>query len=60
MTGVLRVILAVTMGVVTCRETFGQMTVYRVSEISDGGVPSRLNTWAMLLGKQVILPQERL
>jgi len=51
MTGVLRVILAVTMGVVTCRETFGQMTVYTVSEISAGGVPSRLNNLGDVAGR---------
>jgi probable HAF family extracellular repeat protein len=50
MTGVLRVILAVTMGVVTCRETFGQMTVYTVSELSAGGVPSRLNNLGDVAG----------
>jgi hypothetical protein len=60
MTGVLRVILAVTMGVATCRETFGQMTVYTVSDLSAGGVPPGSITSAMLLGKQMILPQERL
>ena len=51
MTGVLRVILAVTMAVVTCRETFGQMPVYTVSDISDGGVPSRLNNLGDVAGK---------
>jgi probable HAF family extracellular repeat protein len=51
MTGVLRVILAVTMGVVTCRETFGQMTVYTVSEISDGGVPRQLNNFGDVAGR---------
>jgi hypothetical protein len=51
MTGVLRVILAVTMGVVTCRETFGQMTVYTVSDFSAGGVPSRLNNFGDVAGK---------
>jgi uncharacterized membrane protein len=51
MTGVLRVILAVTMGVATCRETFGQMTVYTVSDLSAGGVPSRLNNFGDVAGK---------
>jgi probable HAF family extracellular repeat protein len=49
MTGVLRVILAVTMGVVTCRETLGQMTVYTVSELS-AGVPRRLNNFGDVAG----------
>jgi probable HAF family extracellular repeat protein len=51
MTGVLRVILAVTMGVVTCGETFGQMTGYTVSELSAGGVPSRLNNFGDVAGR---------
>jgi probable HAF family extracellular repeat protein len=51
MTGVIPVILAITMGVVTCRETFGQMTVYTVSELSAGGVPSRLNNLGDVAGK---------
>lgn len=51
MTGVLRVILAVTMGVVTCREAVGQATVYTVSELSAGGVPSRLNNLGDVAGR---------
>src|SRR6266536_2380610 len=50
MTSVLTVILAVTAGVVTCGETFGQMTVYTVSELSDG-VPWRLNNFGDVAGK---------
>jgi probable HAF family extracellular repeat protein len=50
MTGVLPIILAVTMGVVTYRETFGQMTEYTVSELSAGGVPSRLNNLGDVAG----------
>src|SRR5438034_2245749 len=50
MTGVVTVILAVTAGVVTLRETFGQMTVYTVSELS-GGVPWRLNNFGDVAGK---------
>jgi probable HAF family extracellular repeat protein len=49
-TGVLRVILAVTMGVVTWRETFGQMTVYTVSELS-AGVSCRLNNFGDVAGR---------
>jgi hypothetical protein len=60
MTGVLRVILAVTMGVATCRETFGQMTVYRSRTFLLAEFPPGSITSAMLLGKQMILPQERL
>ena len=61
MTSVVSVILAVTAGVVTFRETFGQTTAYTVSELSAGGRSlAGSTTWAMLLGEQVILPQERL
>jgi hypothetical protein len=45
MTRLLTVILSVTMGVVTCLETFGQMIVYTVSELSASAVPCRLNNW---------------
>jgi probable HAF family extracellular repeat protein len=51
MTGVLPVILAITMGVVTCRETFGQVTVYTVSELAAGGVPRRLNNFGDVAGR---------
>ena len=47
----LGVILAVTAGVVTCRETFGQTTAYTVSEISAGGVPCRLNNLGDVAGR---------
>ena len=50
MTSVVTVILAVTAGVVTCGETFGQMTDYTVSELS-GGVPWRLNNFGDVAGK---------
>jgi probable HAF family extracellular repeat protein len=51
MTRVLTVILSLTMGVATCPEIFGQMTVYTVSELSAGGVPSRLNNLGDVAGK---------
>jgi probable HAF family extracellular repeat protein len=50
-TRVVSVILAVTAVVITCRETFGQMTAYTVSELSAGGVPSRLNNLGDVAGK---------
>jgi probable HAF family extracellular repeat protein len=50
MTSVVSVILAVTAGVVTRGETFGQTTVYTVSELS-GGVPWRLNNFGDVAGK---------
>jgi probable HAF family extracellular repeat protein len=49
MTSVVTVILAVTAGVVTCGKTFGQATVYTVSEFS-AGVPSRLNNFGDVAG----------
>src|SRR6266403_3136263 len=51
MTSVVTVILAVTAGVVTCSEAFGQTTVYTVSELSAGGVPCRLNNLGDVAGK---------
>jgi probable HAF family extracellular repeat protein len=51
MTSAVTVILAVAVGVVTCRETFGQTTVYTVSELSAGGVPCRLNNLGDVAGK---------
>jgi len=51
MTSVVTVILAVTAGVVTCRETFGQTSAYTVSELSAGGVPCRLNNFGDVAGK---------
>ena len=50
MTSVVTVALAVTAGLVTCGKTFGQTTVYTVSELS-AGVPSRLNNWGDVAGK---------
>jgi probable HAF family extracellular repeat protein len=49
MTGVVTVVLAVAAGVVTCGRTFGQATVYTVSEFS-AGVPSRLNNFGDVAG----------
>src|SRR5438046_10730311 len=50
MTGSITAIIAGTAGVVTCGETFGQMTDYTVSELS-GGVPWRLNNFGDVAGK---------
>jgi probable HAF family extracellular repeat protein len=50
MTSVVTVILAVTAAVVTLRETFGETTVYTISEISAGGVPCRLNNLGDVAG----------
>ena len=49
-TGILTVILAAMAGVVICQETFAQMTVYTVSELS-AGVPSRLNNLGDVAGR---------
>src|SRR6266581_1185739 len=51
MTSVVTVILAVTAGVVTFRETFGETTAYTVSELSATGVPCRLNNFGDVAGK---------
>jgi probable HAF family extracellular repeat protein len=51
MTGILTLMLAVTVGVVTCPETFGQTTVYTVSELSVAGVPCRLNDLGDVAGR---------
>ena len=51
MTSVVTVILAVTAGVVTFRETFGETTAYTVSELSAAGVPCRLNNLGDVAGK---------
>jgi probable HAF family extracellular repeat protein len=48
----LSVLLAVTSGVVTFRNIFGQTTVYTVSELSAGGVPSRLNNLGDVAGRE--------
>jgi probable HAF family extracellular repeat protein len=50
-TSVLALILAVVAGVVTLRKTFGQTTVYTVSELSDAGVPCRLNNLGDVAGR---------
>ena len=50
MTSVVTVTLAVTAGVVACRETFGQTTVYTVLELS-AGIPSRLNNFGDVAGR---------
>jgi probable HAF family extracellular repeat protein len=50
MTRVVTVVLAVTAGVVTFRETFGETTAYTVSELSAGGVPCRLNNLGDVAG----------
>ena len=52
MTRVITVILAVTAGVVTFRETFGETTAYTVSELSAAGrVPCRLNNLGDVAGR---------
>jgi probable HAF family extracellular repeat protein len=55
MTSVVTVVLAVTAGVVTFRETFGETTAYTVSELSGagdtGGVPCRLNNLGDVAGR---------
>ena len=48
---VVTIILAVTAGVVTLRETFGETNAYTVSELSAGGVPCRLNNLGDVAGK---------
>ncbi len=50
-TSVVSVILAVTAGVVTFRETFGETNAYTVSELSAGAVPCRLNNLGDVAGK---------
>src|SRR6266487_589324 len=50
-TSVVTVILAVTAGVVTFRETFGETTAYTVSELPVAGGPCRLNNFGALAGR---------
>ncbi len=50
MTSVVTVIVAVTAGVVTFREAFGETTAYTVSEL-PAGVPCRLNDFGDVAGK---------
>src|SRR5438132_13613794 len=55
MTSVVAVIIAVTAGVVTFRETLGETTAYTVSELSAAGntgrVPCRLNNLGDVAGR---------
>jgi probable HAF family extracellular repeat protein len=51
MTSVVTVILAVTAGVVTFRETFGETTAYTVSELPAAGAPCRLNNFGDVAGR---------
>src|SRR6266566_9533662 len=51
MTSVVTVIVAVTAGVVTFRQTFGETTAYTVSELSAAGVPCRLNNLGDVAGR---------
>jgi probable HAF family extracellular repeat protein len=51
MPSVVNVILAITVGMLSCQETFGQATVYMVSELSTGGVPCRLNNFGDVAGR---------
>ena len=50
MTRIVTITLAVTAGVIIFRQTFGQTTEYTVSELSAGGVPSRLNNFGDVAG----------
>jgi probable HAF family extracellular repeat protein len=50
-TSVVSLILAVTAGVVTFRETFGETTAYTVSELPAAGVPCRLNNFGDVAGR---------
>jgi probable HAF family extracellular repeat protein len=55
MTSVVAIIVAVTAGMVTFRQTFGETTAYAVSELSGtrgtGGVPCRLNNLGNVTGR---------
>jgi probable HAF family extracellular repeat protein len=51
MTSVATIVLAVTAGVITLRQTFGQTTKYTVSELSVGGISTRLNNWGDVAGR---------
>ena len=51
MPSVVNVILAITAGLLSCQETFGQATVYMVSELSVTGVPTRLNNLGDVAGR---------
>ncbi len=48
---ILGTILAVTAGVVTFRQTFGETTAYTVLELSAAGVPCRLNNLGDVAGR---------
>jgi probable HAF family extracellular repeat protein len=50
MTSVVTVALSLTIGMVTCCDTFGQTIVYTVSEL-PAGVPCRLNNFGDVAGK---------
>jgi len=56
MTSVVAVILAVTAGVVTFRQTFGETTAYTVLELSAAGVPCRLTNSGDVAGKAADSP----
>lgn len=51
MTSIVTVILAVTAGMLTLRETLGETTAYTVSELSGPGVPCRLNNLGDVAGR---------
>jgi probable HAF family extracellular repeat protein len=51
MTGALTIVLALTAGVITFRQTFGQTTGYTVLELPAAGIPSRLNNLGDLAGR---------
>ena len=51
MTSVVIVVLAVTAGVVTFRQAFGETTAYTALELSAAGVPCRLNNLGDIAGR---------
>jgi len=50
-TGVFMFVLAMTGGVVTCPHIYGQATEYKMSQLSNGGVPCRLNNMGDITGR---------
>jgi probable HAF family extracellular repeat protein len=51
MAGVFTLVLATTLGVVICPETFGQTSGYTFSQVSAGGVPCRVNNLGDIAGR---------
>jgi probable HAF family extracellular repeat protein len=56
LTSVVAVILAVTAGVVTFRQTFGETNGYTISELTVGDAPRRLNNLGDVAGKGHVSP----